>query len=175
MMMMMILLLICLSILGDGCCWVVNLHSTGCLQKLSQQQASSSQSLLLLSKTQESKFPKTQILSLSLSLSLSDTDYSSLIHFQNNFKASEASPKHHNFPRQQKDYQQKLQKLSLSLSQLNSTLKNSLSQLSFSQLSVCVCVFCLANAKRDSRKNPKDKIRERQKRETTPIGCNALL
>jgi hypothetical protein len=118
-------------------------------------------------------------LSLSLSLSLSDTDYSSLIHFQNNFKASEASPKHHNFPRQQKDYQQKLQKLSLSLSlslsQLNSTLKNSLSQLSFSQLSVCVCVFCLANAKRDSRKNPKDKIRERQKRETTPIGCNALL
>jgi len=162
MMMMMILLLICLSILGDGCCWVVNLHSTGCLQKLSQQQASSSQSLLLLSKTQENKFPKTQI--LSLSFSLRDTDYSSLIHFQNTFKASEASPKHHNFSRQQKDYQQILQKLSLSLSlstqlnsTLNSTLKNSLSQLSFSHLSLCVYVFCLANAKRDSRKTQKTK------------------
>jgi ADP-heptose:LPS heptosyltransferase len=144
MMMMMILLLICLSILGDGCCWVVNLHSTGCLQKLSQQQASSSQSLLLLSKTQENKFPKTQI--LSLSFSLRDTDYSSLIHFQNTFKASEASPKHHNFSRQQKDYQQILQKLSLSLSlslnstQLNSQ-KQSVSTLLLPPLSLCLCLL----------------------------------
>jgi hypothetical protein len=114
------------------------------------------------SRKQISQNPNPLSLSLSLSLSLRDTDYSSLIHFQNTFKASEASPKHHNFSRQQKDYQQKLQNLSLSLSlslstQLNSTLKNSLSQLSFSQLSVCVCVFSLANAKRDSRKTQKRK------------------
>jgi hypothetical protein len=169
----MILLLICLSILGDGCCWVVNLHSTGCLQKLSQQQASSSQSLLLLSKTQENKFPKTQI--LSLSFSLRDTDYSSLIHFQNTFKASEASPKHHNFSRQQKDYQQKLQKLSLSLSlslSLNSTqLSKTVCLNSPSPTSLSVSMSFVWPMLREILEKPKRQNKRETKERDNPFGC----